>query len=97
MCLRINDLQSRGDWIRTSDLLLPKQALYRAKLRPEFHAARLREAKRIITSTKSLNKLIASPRSESGVVRPLAEYAERREVVERALARKPKRSALRVG
>jgi hypothetical protein len=25
---------SRGDWIRTSDLLLPKQALYRAKLRP---------------------------------------------------------------
>jgi hypothetical protein len=24
----------RGDWIRTSDLLLPKQALYRAKLRP---------------------------------------------------------------
>ena len=28
-------LFSRGDWIRTSDLLLPKQALYRAKLRPE--------------------------------------------------------------
>ena len=27
---------SRGDWIRTSDLLLPKQALYRAKLRPVY-------------------------------------------------------------
>ncbi len=26
---------SRGDWIRTSDLLLPKQARYRATLRPE--------------------------------------------------------------
>ena len=25
---------SRGDWIRTSDLLLPKQALYQAKLHP---------------------------------------------------------------
>ena len=30
-------LISRGDWIRTSDLLLPKQALYRAKLRPVLH------------------------------------------------------------
>ena len=29
-----NYLYGRGDWIRTSDLLLPKQALYRAKLRP---------------------------------------------------------------
>jgi hypothetical protein len=27
-------INGRGDWIRTSDLLLPKQALYRAKLRP---------------------------------------------------------------
>ena len=27
---------SRGERIRTSDLLLPKQALYRAKLRPDF-------------------------------------------------------------
>lgn len=25
---------SRGDWIRTSDLLLPKQARYQATLRP---------------------------------------------------------------
>ena len=25
----------RGDWIRTSDFLLPKQALYQAELRPE--------------------------------------------------------------
>ena len=33
--LKINELFNRGDWIRTSDLLLPKQALYRAKLRPE--------------------------------------------------------------
>src|SRR5215467_2052775 len=24
----------RGDWIRTSDILLPKQALYRTELRP---------------------------------------------------------------
>ena len=24
----------RGDWIRTSDFLLPKQALYQAELRP---------------------------------------------------------------
>jgi hypothetical protein len=32
-------LLSRGDWIRTSDLLLPKQALYRAKLRPDYNSA----------------------------------------------------------
>ena len=25
----------RGDWIRTSDLLLPKQALHQAELRPD--------------------------------------------------------------
>lgn len=24
----------RGDWIRTSDILLPKQALYQAELHP---------------------------------------------------------------
>ena len=29
------NLENRGDWIRTSDLLLPKQARYRATLRPE--------------------------------------------------------------
>src|ERR1700733_10840182 len=29
----------RGDWIRTSDILLPKQALYRAELRPAPGAA----------------------------------------------------------
>ena len=31
-----NHQLSRGDWIRTSDLLLPKQARYRATLRPEI-------------------------------------------------------------
>ena len=35
-CLLHMIFVSRGDWIRTSDLLLPKQALYRAKLRPDF-------------------------------------------------------------
>ena len=33
--LGLFELYSRGDWIRTSDLLLPKQARYRATLRPE--------------------------------------------------------------
>ncbi len=28
------ELHGRGDWIRTNDLLLPKQALYQAELRP---------------------------------------------------------------
>ena len=27
-------ITGRGDWIRTNDLLLPKQALYQAELRP---------------------------------------------------------------
>ena len=39
---------SRGDWIRTSDLLLPKQALYRAKLRPEFHLLQLKPEARTL-------------------------------------------------
>lgn len=28
---------NRGDWIRTSDLLVPNQARYRASLHPESH------------------------------------------------------------
>ena len=30
----------RGDWIRTNDLLVPNQALYQAKLRPEKEGSR---------------------------------------------------------
>ncbi len=32
---KISEIFGRGDRIRTCDLLLPKQALYQAELRPE--------------------------------------------------------------
>ena len=44
----------RGDWIRTSDILLPKQALYRAELHPDgglilpHHAPRQRLAPALV-------------------------------------------------
>ncbi len=36
--IRTSDLMRRGDWIRTSDLMLPKHAHYQAVLHPEPQA-----------------------------------------------------------
>ena len=39
-CLRNGPINiGRGDWIRTSDISLPKRALYRAEPRPDVHQA----------------------------------------------------------
>ena len=45
---------SRGERIRTSDLLLPKQALYRAKLRPDQSVKTFSQAEGAMLKTSSV-------------------------------------------